>query len=132
MCWGGTITNVAEKMLGGIKKNRNTVCSFIEVAALHDGRINPRNLFRVKNDTLEVELAKTAKAEMKSLIIGIEPCNSYSPIYELDYFLMAFFLSSVATTLPMPDYAGIQSREERMMRIMADIERIGSVEMLNC
>jgi len=119
------------KVLDGVRKNRDTVSSFIDITARHNGKLNPSNLFKVMNENgeLSVETGKDTSRDIRSVIIGIEPCNSFSPLYELDYFLMGLFLSTVATALPLAEYPRIDDEKARKEKIYRDLSQITETDI---
>jgi len=118
--------------LDAIRKNQPTLTRFIETVIFHNGKLNPTNLFRVidhSNGTMTVSRADGIDPDTRSVLIGIEPCNSYSPLYELDYFLMGMFLSIVATALPLSEYKKIRDPDLRSKRIEDDLLKLDEADI---
>ncbi len=118
--------------LDAIRKNHSTLTRFIETAIFHNGKLNPANLFRVidhPDGTMNISRADGMNPDTRSVVIGIEPCNSYSPLYELDYFLMGMFLSIVATALPLSEYREITDQNQRSKRIEDDLLKLDEADI---
>ena len=116
-----------------IFRNKDSLTVFIEQLLTHNGRLNPSQLFMVEEYRNRFRIAKphSAKRNMKSILIGVEICNSYSPLYELDYFLISLFLSTVASSLPLDSYAKIAKTKERRLKIENDLALLRPIDIKN-
>lgn len=116
-----------------ILRNKDTLTIFIEQLLGHNGRLNPNRLFMVERYKDKFKIAKpyTIKRDTRSILIGVEICNSYSPLYELDYFLMSLFLSTVASTLPLDSYSKTFDQKERRLKIENDLTSLKIVDVKN-
>ncbi|MBS3067911.1 hypothetical protein J4450_04365 [Candidatus Micrarchaeota archaeon] len=108
-------------------RNKDALTVFIDQLLGHNGRINPNQLFKVEEYKNRFRIAKSHNItpDTRSILIGIEICNSYSPLYELDYFLMSLFLSTVASALPLDSYSKLNyiKRKEKIMNDLLSIKK---------
>lgn len=119
-------------LVDAIRRNYSTTIRFIETITFHNGKLNPANLFKIREDqngVITVTKANEIDPDTRSIVIGIEPCNSYSPLYELDYFLMGLFLTTVATALPLSEYKKIKNTNLRLKRIGNDLLHLNEADI---